>query len=107
MAHRRPTPITHSPRRATFAVLNHGSASSRPAFVAFFYGAHSAFSLRANAEAGRAAHHTDARRRRPFLNNPAPLRGRLLDDVVVRKGWRKKESRKSGAGQNCAHGKSP
>jgi hypothetical protein len=95
-----------SPRGPTFAFLNHSSASSRPAFVAFFYGAHSTFSLRANTEAGRADHHTDTRRRRPFLNDPAPLRGRLLDDVVVRKGWRNNESRKSGTGQNCTHGKS-
>src|SRR5262245_37717879 len=67
-------PTHKSPRRATFTFLNHSSASSRPAFVAFFHRAHSAFSLRANTEAGRADHHTDTRRRRPFLDNPAPLR---------------------------------
>src|SRR5262249_55119567 len=92
------------PSGATVAFLNYRSASGRSAFVAFFHSAHSTFSLRANAEADRADHHTDTRRRRPFLNNPAPLRGRLLDDVVVRKGWRNNESRKSGIGQSCTHG---
>ena len=93
MANRRPRQgITKSPRGATFAFLNHSSASSRPAFAALFHRAHSAFSLRANTEADRADHHPDTRRRRPFLNDPAPLRGRLLDNVVVRKGWRNNES---------------
>src|ERR1700756_5196303 len=99
--------ITKSPRGAPFAFLNHRSASSRPAFAALFHRTHSAFSLRANTESDRADHHTDTRRRRPFLNDPAPLRGRLLDNVVVRKGWRNNEGRKSGTGQNCTHGKSP
>jgi hypothetical protein len=71
-----------SPRRATFTFLNHRSTSSRSTFSALCYGAHSAFSLRAHTEARRADHHADTWRRRPFLNNPAPLRGRLDQTAV-------------------------
>src|SRR5437588_762116 len=52
-------------RGTTFTLLNNDVAAGS-GFSAFFHGAHSAFSLRANAEAGRANHHTDTRRRRPF-----------------------------------------
>jgi hypothetical protein len=96
-----------SPRRATFTLLNDSSAPSPPAFPAFFHSAHSAFSFRANTEPGTADHHTDTRGRRPFLNDPAPLRGRLLNDVVVRKAWRDNESCQTGTGQSCSHEKSP
>jgi hypothetical protein len=85
--------------RATFTLLNDSSAPSPPAFPAFFHSAHSAFSFRANTERGTADHHTDTRGRRPFLNNPAPLRSRLLNDVVVGKAWRDNKSCQRGTGQ--------
>jgi hypothetical protein len=85
-------PDSQSPRRATFTFLDDRSASGR-AFSAFLYSTHSALGLRANAEADRADDDTDARRRGPFLNNPASLRGRLLNDVVIGKGGRNNESR--------------
>jgi hypothetical protein len=92
-------------RRATFTLLNGDTAAGR--FSAFFHGAHSAFGLRANAEAGTADDHTDTRRRGSFLNDPASLRGWFLNDVVVRKARRNDETCQSGSGQNCSHGKSP
>jgi len=98
---------TVSARRATFTFLDNSSAPSRPDFSAFFHSTHSAFSLRANAEAGTADHDTDTRRSRPFLNNSASFRGRLLNDVVVRKAWRHNESCQGGTGQDCSHKKSP
>jgi hypothetical protein len=58
-------PSTVSARRATFTLLDNSSAPSCPAFSAFFHSTHSAFSLRANAEAGTADHDTDTRRSRP------------------------------------------
>jgi hypothetical protein len=74
-------PEFHLSRRATFTLLNGDTAAGGPAFSAFFHGAHSAFGLRANAEAGTADDHTDPWRRGPFLNDPASLRGRFLNDV--------------------------
>jgi hypothetical protein len=100
-------PFSNWSPRATFTFLNNGSASGRSAFSAFFYGAHSAFSLGANAEPGRPDHDTDAWRRRSFLNNPASLRGRLLNDVIVRKAGRNNKRRQSGTGQNSSHGSLP
>jgi hypothetical protein len=58
-------------RRATFTLFNGDTAPGRPTFSAFFDGAHSAFGLCANAEAGTADDNADTRRRGPFLNNPA------------------------------------
>jgi hypothetical protein len=83
-------------RRPTFTLLNGDPAAG--SFSAFFHGAHSAFGLRPNAEASAADDHTDARRRGPFLDDPAPLRGRLLNDVVVRKARRNDKSCQSGSG---------
>jgi hypothetical protein len=60
-------------RWTTFTLLNGDTAAA--GFSAFFHGAHSAFSLRANAEADTADDHTDTRRGGPFLDNPASLRG--------------------------------
>src|SRR4029453_3924340 len=91
-------------RRATFTLLNGDTAAGRPALSAFFHGAHPAFGLRANAEAYTADDHTDTRRRGPFLHDPASLRGRFLNDVVVRKARRNDESCQSDSGQNCSHG---
>ena len=42
-----------------------------------------------------------------FLDDPATLRAWLLNDVVVRKGGRNDQKRKSGTGQNCSHKMSP
>ena len=72
-------------RRPTFTLLNGDTAAGRPALSAFFHGAHPAFGFRANAEAYTADDHTDTRRRGPFLHDPASLRSRFLNDVVVRK----------------------
>jgi hypothetical protein len=93
--------------RATFTLLNDSGAPTCPAFSAFFHSTHSAFSLRANAEAGTADHDTDTRRRWPFFNNSASFRGRLLNDVIVRKAWRHNESCQGDTAQNCSHEKSP
>jgi hypothetical protein len=95
-----------TPRRG-FTLLNDSITPSRAAFSAFFHSAHSAFSLRADAESGTADHNTDTRRRRPFLNDPASLRGRFLNDVIVCKARGNNESCQSDAGQNCSHGDSP
>jgi len=91
--------LYRSPRRASSTLLNDSSATTRPAFSAFFHSAHSAFSFRANAEPNTADHHTDTRRRWPFLNDPASLRGRLLNDVIVGKARGNDESRQSDTGQ--------
>jgi hypothetical protein len=95
-----------TPRRG-FTLLNDSITPSRAAFSAFFHSAHSAFSLRADAESGTADHNTDTRRRRPFLNDPASLRGRFLNDVVVCKARGNNESCESDTGQNCSHRDSP
>jgi hypothetical protein len=95
------------PRWASSTLLNDSSATTGPAFPAFFHCAHSAFSLRANAEPNTADHHTDTRRRWSFLNNSASLRGWLLNDVVVGKAGGNDESRQSGTGQNWSHEKCP
>src|SRR3984893_4492073 len=97
---------SRSPRRAGSTLLNNGSAG-RSAFSAFFHSAHSAFSLGANAEPAGPDHHADTRRRRPFLNDSASLRGRLLNDVIVRKAGRNNESRQSAAGKHSSHGTLP
>src|SRR5215216_2335864 len=97
--------LAHALRRDPFTLLNDDTATS-PAFSAFFDGAHAAFSLRADAEAETADHHTDTRRR-PLLNDPASLRGWFLNDVIVREARRNDESCQSGTGENCSHGKSP
>jgi len=95
-----------TPRRG-FTLLNDSITPSCAAFSAFFHSAHSAFGLRADAEPGTADHNTDTRRRRAFLNDPASLRGRLLNDVVVCKARGNNESCQSDTGQNCSHGDSP
>ena len=64
-------------------------AAGGPGLSAF--GAHSAFSFCANAEADTADHHTDTGRR-AFLNNPASFRGRFLNDVIVGKARRNHQS---------------
>jgi hypothetical protein len=92
-----------SPRWASSTLLNDSRATSRSAFSALFDSAHSAFRLRPNAESNTADHHTDTWRRWSFLNNPASLRGWLLNDVVVGKARGNDESRQSGTGQNCSH----
>jgi hypothetical protein len=66
--------------------------------LALFHGAHSAFGLGANAEASPADDHTDAWRRGSFLNDRASLRGRFLNDVLVRKARRNDESCQGGSG---------
>jgi hypothetical protein len=82
------------------------TAARRPAFVTYFHGAHPAFSFRANTEPATADHNPDIGRW-PFLDDPTTLRSRFLNDVVVRKGRRNKESCQGSAGQNGSHGKSP
>jgi citrate lyase beta subunit len=82
------------------------AASRRPTLPAFFHGSHAAFRLGANAEADGTDLHTDTGRR-PLLNDPASLRGRVLNDVVVRKARRNHESCQSSTSEHCAHGKSP
>ena len=79
------------------------AASRRPTLSAFFHGSHAAFRLRANAEAYGTDLHTDTGRR-PLLNDPASLRGRVLNDVVVRKARRSHESCQGSSGEQCAHG---
>src|SRR4029453_7820811 len=93
-------------RRATFTLLNGDTAAGRPALSAFFHGAHPAFGLRANAEAYTADDNTDTRRRGPFLNDPASLRSRFLNEGEARKTRRNDEICQSGSGQNYSHGKS-
>jgi hypothetical protein len=40
---------------------------------------------------------------RAFLNDPASLRSRFLNDVVVRKGWCNDESCQGSTSKNCSH----
>jgi hypothetical protein len=98
-------PLANDP--LTFFNADTAAACSGASFSAFLHGAHAAFSLRASAEAERADLHTDTGRHRPFFDNPAPLCGGILDDVVVRKARRNDESCHSGTEENCAHGRSP
>src|SRR5689334_4317320 len=85
----------------TFTLLNDsGIATGSGSFSAFC--SHSAFSFGANAESDAADDHPDPRCR-TFLNDPAPLRSRLLNDVVVRKGGRNDESCQGSTSQNCSH----
>src|ERR671934_522048 len=87
----------------TFPLNNGGIATASGSLSAL--SAHSAFSLSANAESDAANDHPHTRCG-TFFNDPASLRSRFLNDVVVRKGWRDDESRQSSTSQNCAHGKS-
>jgi hypothetical protein len=89
--------------RNPFTLFNGDTAAGCTAFSAFFHGAHTAFSLRANAKAHTADYHTDTRRRRALLNDRAPLRGRFLNDVIVRKARRNHEGCQGGTNKNCAH----
>jgi hypothetical protein len=41
-----------------------------------------------------------SKRKPARIRNPAPLRSRLLNDIVVRKAWRDNESCQSGTGQS-------
>jgi hypothetical protein len=88
-----------SSRRAPFTFLN-DSLAGGPGLAAL--GAHSTFSFGANAETNTPDYDTDTRRG-TFLDDPASLRARLLNDVVVGKGGRNDQNRKSGTGQNCSH----
>jgi hypothetical protein len=82
-------------RRAPFTFLDDRLAGS-PGLAAL--GAHSAFSFSSHAETNTPDYDTDARRG-AFLDDPATLRAWLLNDVVVRKGGRNDQKRKSGTGQ--------
>jgi hypothetical protein len=73
----------------TFTLLNDGISTGSGSFSAFC--AHSAFSLGAYSEADPTDDHPDTGCR-AFLNDPASLRSRFLNDVVVRKGWCNDES---------------
>jgi hypothetical protein len=90
-------------RRAPFTFLNDRLAGG-PGLAAL--GAHPAFSFGANAETNTPDYDTDARRG-AFLDDPASLRAWLLNDVLVGKGGRNDQNRKSGTGQNCSHRMSP
>jgi len=92
-----------SSRRAPFTFLNDRLAGG-PGLAALC--AHSAFSFGANTETNTSDYDTDTRRG-AFLDDPATLRAWLLNDVVVRKGGRNDQKRKSGTGQNCSHKMSP
>jgi hypothetical protein len=90
--------------RNPFTLFNADTAAAGcPAFSAFLHSAHTAFSLRANAEARTTDYNTDTRRRRALLNDPASFRGRFLNDVVLRKARRNNESYQGGTNKNCAH----
>ena len=67
--------------RATFSLFNNDIAAARPALSTF--GAHTAFSFCAHAEAYTANHHAHTGRW-TFFNNPASLGSRFLNDIVVR-----------------------
>ena len=84
----------------TFTLLNDGIPAASGGFSAF--GAHSGFSLCANAETDPPDHHPDTGRR-AFLNDPASLRSRFLNDVVVRKARRNDKSCQGSTSQNCSH----
>jgi len=92
-----------SSRRAPFTFLNDRLAGG-PGLAALC--AHSAFSFGANTETNTSDYDTDTRRG-AFLDDPATLRAWLLNDVVVRKGGRNDQKRKSGTGQYCSHEMSP
>jgi hypothetical protein len=98
-----PVPTTNrlSTFHRTFTLLNDsGIATGSGSFSAFC--SHSTFSFGANAESDAADDHPDPRCR-TFLNDPAPLRSWLLNDVVVRKGGRDDESCQGSTSQNCSH----
>jgi hypothetical protein len=73
----------------TFTLLNNGISTGSGSFSAFC--AHSAFSLGAYSEADPTDDHPDTGCG-AFLNDPASLRSRFLNDVVVRNARRDDES---------------
>src|SRR6476646_4137598 len=98
-----PVPTTNrlSTFHRTFTLLNDsGIATGSGSFSAFC--SHSTFSFGANAESDAPDDYPDPRCR-TFLNDPAPLRSRLLNDVVVRKDGRDDESCQGSTSQNCSH----
>jgi hypothetical protein len=79
-----PVLLSHRTLNRTFPLDNGGIPTAAGSLSAL--SAHSAFSLSANVESDAADDHPHTRCG-TFFNDPASLRSRFLNDVVVRKGW--------------------